>query len=141
MRQFGSISRKTNAPLSWLRRYGLVSILTAVFAMACSGPSPSDSDSDDDGGDDPKLGSAQVFYVATGGGNDADPGTISAPWRTIGHAAATLEPGDTVYVRAGFYAERVIPARSGRADAHIVYLAHPGEEVTIDGRTIALPAE
>jgi Protein of unknown function (DUF1565) len=40
------------------------------------------------------------FYVATAG-NDSNPGTKAAPWRTIQHAADTAHAGSTVYVRGG----------------------------------------
>ncbi|MBU1749684.1 MAG: DUF5123 domain-containing protein, partial [Chloroflexi bacterium] len=40
-----------------------------------------------------------VYYVSPAG-DDEDLGTITHPWRTIQHAADTLVPGDTVYIRA-----------------------------------------
>ncbi|MGA2746584.1 MAG: DUF1565 domain-containing protein, partial [Candidatus Sulfotelmatobacter sp.] len=42
------------------------------------------------------------FYVSTTG-NDSNPGSQSAPWRTIQHAAETVRPGSTVNVRGGVY--------------------------------------
>ena len=45
---------------------------------------------------------ASVYYVATSG-SDANPGTLTQPWRTIQKAAATLQAGDAVYIRAGTY--------------------------------------
>jgi len=61
------------------------------------------------------------------------------PWRTIQRAADTLRAGETVYIRAGVYEERVIPQNSGSAGQPITYAAYPGETVTIDGSSIALP--
>ena len=87
------------------------------------------------------VGTAQgaTYYVAPGG-SDSDPGTEeSAPWATIQHAADTLVAGDTVYIKAGTYPERVVPAHSGIAGHEIVYAACPGATVTIDGAGIALP--
>src|ERR1700686_2592846 len=46
------------------------------------------------------------FYVATTG-NDSNPGTPAAPWRTIQHAADTARAGSTVHVRGGVYEELV----------------------------------
>lgn len=82
--------------------------------------------------------SAVDYYVAVNG-LDSQPGTMDLPWRTISHAASTLLPGDTVFVRAGDYPEHVIPERSGIPGAEIRYSAYPGEMVTIDGQTIDLP--
>ncbi len=47
---------------------------------------------------------AQTFYVSPAG-NDANPGSESAPWKTIGRAAAALGPGDTAMVMDGSYTE------------------------------------
>jgi parallel beta-helix repeat protein len=79
-----------------------------------------------------------TYYVAPGG-NDDNPGTILYPWRTIQKAANTLLAGDTVYIRAGTYPERVVPQNSGSAGSDITYAAYPGETVTIDGSGITLP--
>jgi hypothetical protein len=81
---------------------------------------------------------ASTYYVAPGG-NDDNPGTILLPWRTIQKAANTLVAGDTVYVRAGTYPERVVPQNSGSGGGYITYAAYPGETVTIDGSGITLP--
>jgi len=81
---------------------------------------------------------AATYYVAPTG-DDANPGTIDRPWRTIQKAAATLTAGDTVYIRAGTYPERVIPQHSGSAGQPITYAAYPGETVTLDGTGITLP--
>jgi hypothetical protein len=70
-------------------------------------------------------------------GDDAGPGTPERPWRTLAKAAAAVEPGMTVVVRGGTYRERLVLRRSGTPSARIVFLAQPGESVTIDGRGIA----
>ncbi len=82
---------------------------------------------------------ADTFYVAPGG-LDTNPGTESQPWRTIQKAADTMVAGDTVYVMAGTYSERVVPQASGNAGSLITYAAYPGHVVTIDGTGVALPA-
>jgi hypothetical protein len=78
----------------------------------------------------PPTGSA--YYVAPTG-NDTNPGTMDEPWQTIQHAADTLVAGNTVYIRAGTYYERVFPANSGSEGNIITYAAYPGETVTING--------
>jgi hypothetical protein len=81
---------------------------------------------------------AATYYVAPTG-DDANPGTIDRPWRTIQKAAATLTAGDTVYIRAGTYPERVLPQHSGSPGSEITYAAYPGETATMDGTGITLP--
>jgi pectin methylesterase-like acyl-CoA thioesterase len=63
------------------------------------------------------------FYVATTG-NDSNPGTEGAPWRTIQHAADTARAGSTVYVRGGVYAELVSINASGDASDECHQLSH-----------------
>jgi len=82
-------------------------------------------------------GRAAIYYVATNG-NDSNPGTLEQPWRTLDKAAATLEAGDTLYIRAGTYYEQLKPAHDGAAGAWITFAAYPGETVTLDGRHIDL---
>lgn len=82
--------------------------------------------------------SAATYYVAPNG-DDLSSGTLDQPWRTIEKAANTLVAGDTVYIRAGTYAERVVPQNSGTTDSLILYAAYPGETVTIDGATLDIP--
>lgn len=85
----------------------------------------------------PNLYSA-TYYVAKNG-NDANPGTETQPWGTIQKAADTLIAGETVYIKAGTYQERVVPQNSGNAGNYIVYAAYPGDTVTIDGASIIVP--
>ena len=76
---------------------------------------------------------ARTFHVALNG-NDANPGTRTAPFRTIQHAADLAQPGDVITVHGGIYRERVSPPRGGTSDAkRIVYQAAPGEKVVITG--------
>lgn len=78
---------------------------------------------------------ANAFYVAADGA-DTNPGTLAAPWRTIQHAADTLAPGDTVYVRGGIYHERVRITRSGANGNFITFAAYANETPVIDGTGI-----
>ncbi|MFY9948581.1 MAG: DUF1565 domain-containing protein, partial [Candidatus Sulfotelmatobacter sp.] len=77
---------------------------------------------------------ATVYYVAKNG-NDSNSGSASAPWLTIGHAAAEAQAGDTVYVGAGTYNESDLFANSGTASAPITF---NGQGVAIvDGTGVA----
>ncbi len=72
------------------------------------------------------------FYVATTG-NDSNPGTQTAPWRTVQHAADTARAGSTVNVRGGVYEELVSINASGNAsDGFITFRSYPGETAILD---------
>ncbi len=88
----------------------------------------------------PLPASAATYYVATDGDN-GNSGDQDHPWRDIQHAADTMVAGDTVYVKAGVYQERVVPQSSGSAGNYIIYAAFPGDTVTIDGDGVSLPPE
>ncbi|HEV2400952.1 MAG TPA: right-handed parallel beta-helix repeat-containing protein [Candidatus Sulfotelmatobacter sp.] len=72
------------------------------------------------------------FYVSTGG-SDSNPGTETAPWRTVQHAADTARAGSTVNVRGGIYEELVSINQSGDAsDGFITFRSYPGETAILD---------
>jgi chitodextrinase len=74
-------------------------------------------------------------YVSLSG-NDANPGTLAAPLRTITQAAVVAQPGDTIHVRGGVYSERVKIFSKGTAAARITFKAYNNEKVTLDGATV-----
>jgi hypothetical protein len=57
---------------------------------------------------------ATEFHVASNG-EDSNPGTRSAPLRTVQRGADLAQPGDTVTVHEGVYRERVNPPRGGES--------------------------
>lgn len=64
--------------------------------------------------------------------SDANDGlTVDTPWKTIGHAIATLSPGDSLYIRGGVYFERIAATATASADAPIFVKAYPNENVTL----------
>ncbi|MDR2027590.1 MAG: right-handed parallel beta-helix repeat-containing protein, partial [Prevotellaceae bacterium] len=70
-------------------------------------------------------------------GDDANQGTETSPFRSIGRAAQAAYAGDVITVHAGTYREWVNPPRGGTGDdARIVYRAAPGEHVEIKGSEI-----
>ena len=77
------------------------------------------------------LMSANWFVSTTGA--DTNPGTLTAPFRTIQHAANLAQPGDVVQIRSGVYRETVTLAHSGTAAAPIVFQNYNNESVEIDG--------
>ena len=84
---------------------------------------------------------AATCCVATNG-SDADAGTEARPWQTLRKAAASVQPGDTVRIRAGTYfvGPTWIVNRAGTAERPIAYRAFGDGEVRITGASV-LPAE
>jgi hypothetical protein len=75
-------------------------------------------------------------FVDPSRGDDAGPGTISAPWRTIRRAVAESRPGDTIVLRGGTYGapgQSTDFDKSGTAAAPINVVAYPGETPTMHG--------
>ena len=60
--------------------------------------------------------------------SDNNPGTEAQPWKTIQWAAAYLQAGETVQIKAATYTGDVYPASSGNANGWITYSAYPGQE-------------
>ena len=87
----------------------------------------------------PGVSRAGDFYIAPAG-NDGSPGSVSQPWKTFAHAVTQLGAGDTLYMRAGTYAERLIlSGKAGHAGAPIVIRNLEGEAPVIDGTTLTVP--
>jgi hypothetical protein len=72
-------------------------------------------------------------------GDDAGPGTRDEPWATLQHAADSVGPGATVYVREGVYEQRVELRSSGTPGRPITFAVAPGERVVLDGSSLEVP--
>jgi len=84
------------------------------------------------------FGQTNTSYYVSTSGNDSNPGTQSAPWRTIQHAANTARPDSTVNVRGGIYEELVSINVSGNAsDGFITFKSYPGETAVLDATHFA----
>ncbi|CAG1010050.1 hypothetical protein PHYC_03788 [Phycisphaerales bacterium] len=66
---------------------------------------------------------ATTFYVSTKGKDSNSGTTVSKPFGTIGKAAASAQPGDTVYVAPGTYTENVATVRAGTLASPIRFVA------------------
>jgi hypothetical protein len=121
--------------------------VTAEFSVACLEPRESPS-----GGSllppplPPSLG--EVFFVATTG-DDANPGTLRAPWKSIQRAMDALGSGQVAYVRSGTYVtgfpfgtseDTYTWAAQCSAIAPCSILAFPGERPVLHGQ-IAIEGE
>lgn len=81
--------------------------------------------------------SGVTYYVSTTG-SDSNAGTLSAPFRTVQHAASIAVAGDTVEVRAGVYNEKVTLPSSGNASSgYITFMSYPGETAVLDGTGVS----
>lgn len=89
---------------------------------------------------------AATFYVAPTG-SDSSSGTLEQPWRTIEKAFATMRAGDSTFLRAGTYEEKVSSTcgsqqnrlnwtTSGTATAPITLSGYPGEESRVVVKTL-----
>jgi hypothetical protein len=79
------------------------------------------------------LGQSKSSFYVSKTGDDSNPGTQTAPWRTIQHAADTVRAGSTVNVRGGIYEELVTINVSGNArDGYITFRSYPGERAVLD---------
>src|SRR5258706_1661497 len=81
-----------------------------------------------------------THYVSTTG-NDSNPGTLAAPWRTVQKAANTASPGNVVCVRGGSYNERVTINVSGSATGGVITLHRSHRETgLLDGTKLMSPS-
>ncbi len=75
----------------------------------------------------PASSAAHTYYVSTTG-SDSSAGSAAAPFRTLHKGVSMLQPGDTLFIGGGTYAEsliNVIP--SGTASAPITLAAAAGQ--------------
>jgi uncharacterized protein YjdB len=126
----------SNAAVATVSTGGLVSGLvvgTATITATSEGQSGSSAITVVAAG----LGCAAACRYVDVSGNDANPGTSTAPWRTIQHAADVLSPGDTAIVNDGVYTGGttvVTISRSGTATAWLVFRAARRWGAVIDGQ-------
>lgn len=103
-------------------KYGILLLVLCISILLCACTPKAD------------LPSINNEYFVALNGNDANPGTAEAPFKTINHAAQIAVAGDIVTVREGIYREWVKPARGGTSEENrITYRAFPGEDVRILG--------
>lgn len=71
-----------------------------------------------------------TYYIAPASaspaGSDSNSGTITSPWRTIGHATPLMTSGDTLYVRGGTYTE-IFNITGPNGSSTTTIKAYPGE--------------
>ncbi|WP_211234653.1 right-handed parallel beta-helix repeat-containing protein [Glycomyces arizonensis] len=85
----------------------------------------------------PAVARANTLTVATNGDDD-NPGTLSAPLRTLQHAVDLAAPGTVIQIRGGVYAPEanVQINKDGEPGDPITMTAYRGEHVVIDGENM-----
>ena len=78
---------------------------------------------------------AANYYVdkSNSRASDSNHGTESAPLKTIQRGVSIAVSGDTVYVKAGTYYEKITGVNSGRSGSPITFKNYGNHVVTIDG--------
>lgn len=76
-----------------------------------------------------------IHYIAPDG-DDAHPGTLAAPFRTVQRCADVAVAGTACTLRAGVYRETVTPAHSGTPSNPITFRSYPGEIAILSGADI-----
>ena len=83
-----------------------------------------------------RIAPARRYYVDPRG-RDSNPGTATAPFKTIQRAADQAAPGDTVLVRAGRYTgpDRIVSlSRGGAPGQWLTFRSEPPGGAVLDGR-------
>jgi len=79
----------------------------------------------------------RVLYVSPKGDDDNSGDSGFRPFGTLAKAAGVLEPGDTLYVMPGAYAEALAIARSGSEEKPITVRAHGKQDVALPSISVA----
>ena len=71
---------------------------------------------------------AAVYYLDAANGNDGNPGTSSAPWKTLARAytwysgdGPTVQEGDTVFLRTGEYGQFIESTNVNPGERYLIY--------------------
>ena len=106
----------------------LVFAAVSAWALATRGGGTSDE------------AASPTYWVSLDGDDTGTGGKRDHPWATLQHAADSVGPGATVYVREGTYAQRVEVGVSGEPGRPVRLAAAPGEAVVLDGSSLEAPA-
>lgn len=87
---------------------------TPIVSPATSSPSPT-----------PATTYKNMYYVSSSSGNDANPGTISQPWKSLAKTAGTATAGDGVFLKRGdTWNEALTIKTSGTSGSPVVFDAY-----------------
>jgi parallel beta-helix repeat protein len=118
-----SSSGSSNAPFAIsFQNYVVTSAGSSTGSTQSPSPSPT-----------PTPGSSGKAYYVSPTGNDGNPGTLAAPWKSLQKAADTVPAGSTIYMRGGTHGPFVM-RRSGTSSAPITFTAYGTEKPVVDGK-------
>lgn len=106
-------------------------LLTAAVFNGCKINPSSNGGGDDNGGDNTPT----QFYVSPEGSNSND-GSQENPWQTIQHGLDNIQPGQTLNILAGTYAEILYLSRPGSENSKIRIIGESFETVVLDGSNV-----
>ena len=127
----------------------LCAIGTAVMLAACAGEqvtdpigqNPVDTTATTDTTRTPDQGGGgsamHAGYNVSPGGSSGGDGSVDRPWdlaTALSGAGGRVQPGDTVWLRAGTYRGVFRSSVAGAAGKPVVFRQYPNERATIDGR-------
>ncbi len=80
-----------------------------------------------------RYGATNLYHLyVSPSGNDANPGTVALPLRTIQRASELAKPSTTIHVAPGIYTGNIDSRASGTATERIVFISdRPGEAMVI----------
>ena len=81
----------------------------------------------------PAAAAIYVVDQAAPGAADTNPGDEARPFNAVQKAADVVKPGDTVYVMAGNYPERITVKASGEAGKPITFESRPRRAAVVGG--------
>lgn len=110
-----------------------IAIQTFVRTPALLGVGPTIAGAIDDVAFGHVRAATYVVDQAAPGAADTNPGTEEMPFKTVQHAADVAKPGDTVYVMAGKYDERVKVKAGGTKGRPVAFMAMPRRSATVGG--------
>ncbi|RPH99586.1 MAG: DUF1565 domain-containing protein, partial [Calditrichaeota bacterium] len=82
--------------------------------------------------------SPSADYVVSTFGDDANPGTLAQPFKTIQKAATVMIAGDVCMIRSGTYRETITPSNSGTKTAPLTFKNYADELVIITGLDVVV---
>ncbi|WP_336784626.1 sugar-binding protein [Paenibacillus sp. MMO-177] len=72
-------------------------------------------------------------YFMSSTGSDQNDGSLNSPFATVAHFVSLAKPGDTLYIRGGFYEQSTDITCSGTENAWITIRNYPNEVPIFDG--------
>lgn len=113
-----------------LMSYGIISLILCMFFSQAGV-----ADMEAKGTDGTEVNIGNSYYVSTAGSN-SNGGTLEKPFRTVGKGCGVLEPGDTLYIMAGEYNEKISVRKSGTRDRYITIQPYASGRVILSGKGI-----